>query len=371
MDFDFTDDQTQLQDAVRRYLDKASSFEQRRRIVKAGGFSRESHQGLADLGLSGLCLSAEHGGMDMGAVECMLVMNEMGRAIALEPLSHTWMCGLVIQNSGNAALQVQWLPALASGQALMSLAHVEQGGRYRLAHCTTTAQAQGDAYTLTGSKRVVPAGDCADALLVPAMLDGQIALFILERGSPGLHTSGYLTQDGSRAADVRFDQAKAQLLTKDGADALDLMQDIASACACAYGVGAMEKLLALTVEYMNTRKQFGVPIASFQALRHRVADMKMQLELTRSMSYLATLRLGANATDRRKACSQAKYQLSQSARYVGQQAMQLHGGIGITDEYIGSHYFKALTQIELTFGDGLHHLDQASHLMGETAGVFA
>jgi alkylation response protein AidB-like acyl-CoA dehydrogenase len=125
------------------------------------------------------------------------------------------------------------------------------------------------------------------------------------------------------------------------------------------------------VEYMNTRKQFGVPIASFQALRHRVADMKMQLELARSMSYLASLRMGASAHERRKACSQAKYQLSQSARYVGQQAMQLHGGIGITDEYIGSHYFKALTQLELSFGDGLHHLDQVSSLMGETAGVFA
>jgi alkylation response protein AidB-like acyl-CoA dehydrogenase len=371
MDFDFTDDQVQLQDAVQRYLGKAYSFDARRQMVKAGGFSRERYTALAELGLTGLCLPSEHGGMDMGPVECMLVMNELGRAIALEPLAHTWMCGIAIQNSGHAELQAQWLPGLASGDVLMTLAHIEPGARYRLDRCTTTAQANGDGHTLSGSKRVAPAGDCADALLVPALLDRQIALFIVQRESEGVQTTGYLTQDGSRAADVQFTQTQAQLLTRDGLAALELMQDIASACACAYGVGAMEKLLALTVEYMNTRKQFGVPIASFQALRHRVADMKMQLELARSMSYLATLRLGASAEQRRLACSQAKVQLGQSARFVGQQAMQLHGGIGITDEYIGSHYFKALTQLELSFGDSLHHLDQASTLMGDTAGVFA
>jgi alkylation response protein AidB-like acyl-CoA dehydrogenase len=371
MDFDFTDDQVQLQDAVQRYLGKAYSFDARRQMVKTGGFSRERYTALAELGLTGLCLPSEHGGMDMGPVECMLVMNELGRAIALEPLAHTWMCGIAIQNSGHAELQNQWLPGLASGEVVMTLAHLEKGSRYQLKHCTTTASASADQYQLTGHKRVVPLADKADAFVVPAMLDGQLALFIVPSDASGVSPSGYLTQDGSRAGDLMLVNANAQLLTRDAAAALDLMQDIASACACAYGVGAMEKLLALTVEYMNTRKQFGVPIASFQALRHRVADMKMQLELARSMSYLATLRLGANAEQRRLACSQAKVQLSQSARYVGQQAMQLHGGIGITDEYIGSHYFKALTQLELTFGDGLHHLGEVSSRMGATAGVFA
>jgi alkylation response protein AidB-like acyl-CoA dehydrogenase len=371
MDFDFSDDQIQLQDAVARYLERGYTFETRQQIVKGGGFSRAHYNALAELGLAGLCLPESHGGLDMGPVEGLLVMNELGRAIALEPLMHTWMCGIAIHNSGNTALQDAWLPALASGEAVITLAQVEQGGRYRLDQCNTTAQASGEGYALTGSKRVVPLADAADAFIVPARLDGQVALFIVERTATGVSPSGYLTQDGSRAGDLVLANASAQLLTRDGAAALDLMQDIASACLCAYGVGAMDKLLALTMEYMNTRKQFGVPIASFQALRHRVADMKMQLELARSMSYLASLRLGAPAGERRKACSQAKYQLSQSARFVGQQAMQLHGGIGITDEYIGSHYFKALTQIELTFGDGLHHLDQASSLMGDAAGVFA
>jgi alkylation response protein AidB-like acyl-CoA dehydrogenase len=371
MDFDFSDDQIQLQDAVQRYFDKAYGFEARRQIVKDGGFSRAHHSALAELGLTGLCLPDTHGGMGMGPVECMLVMNEMGRAIALEPLMHAWMCGIAIDNGGNARQQDTWLPGIASGQTVMTLAHIEQGSRYRLDRCTTEATASGNGYTLTGAKRVVPAGDRADAYLVPARLDGNIALFIVPRNAPGVCATGYLTQDGSRAGDLTLAKASAELLTRDGSAALDVMQDIASACLCAYGVGAMEKLLALTVEYMNTRKQFGVPIASFQALRHRVADMKMQLELARSMSYLASLRLAAPAEARRRACSQAKQQLSQSARFVGQHAMQLHGGIGITDEYLGSHCFKALTQLELSFGDGLHHLGEVSRLMEEKAGVFA
>jgi len=206
---------------------------------------------------------------------------------------------------------------------------------------------------------------------VPAKLDGQIALFLVERNAGGVATRGYGTQDGSRAAEVRLDHAPATLVAADGLAALELAVDTGIAAACAYAVGVMEQTCAVTFDYLNQRRQFGVPIASFQALRHRAADMKMQLELARSMSYYASLKLGAPRDERRRALSRAKVQLGQSMRFVGQQAVQLHGGIGVTDEYIVSHYFKTLTQLEMTWGDTLHHLGEVSARMQDTAGVFA
>ncbi|MEY4735714.1 MAG: hypothetical protein RL302_33, partial [Pseudomonadota bacterium] len=211
----------------------------------------------------------------------------------------------------------------------------------------------------------------ADAFIVPAKVNSQLALFLVERQSSGVSAHGYGTQDGSRAAEVSFKNAPATLLTTHGQVALEHAVDIGIACVCAEAVGVMDKTLAITAEYMNTRKQFGVVISSFQALRHRAADMKMQLELARSMSYYAALKLNAPADERRAALARAKYQLGQSMRFVGQQAVQLHGGIGVTDEYIVSHYFKKLTQLEMTFGDSLHHLGEVSNRMKDTAGVFA
>ncbi len=203
------------------------------------------------------------------------------------------------------------------------------------------------------------------------MANGQLALFLVERSASGVSTRGYGTQDGSRAAEVSLEQAPATLITADGQAALEHAVDIGIAAACAEAVGVMDKTVAVTAEYLNTRKQFGVPIASFQALRHRMADMKMQLELARSMSYYASLKLNAPAGERRRALARAKVQLGQSMRFVGQQAVQLHGGIGVTDEYIVSHYFKKLTQLEMTYGDTLHHLGEVSARMEDTAGVFA
>jgi alkylation response protein AidB-like acyl-CoA dehydrogenase len=182
---------------------------------------------------------------------------------------------------------------------------------------------------------------------------------------------GYPTQDGARAADITLAATPAQLVLADAAAALEAASDLGIAAVCAEGVGLMDQLLAITVEYMNTRKQFGVAIASFQALRHRVADVKMQLELARSMSYYASLKLGEPAPQRRRALSQAKVQLGQSMRFVGQQCIQLHGGIGVTDEASASHYFKRLTMLELAWGDTLHHLGEVSERMQDSAGVFA
>ncbi len=371
MDFDFSDDQEQLRDAVRKWVDKGYTFERRRAAVAAGGFDRAAWNELAELGLTALTVPEAHDGMGQGAIDAMVVAEELGRGIVLEPIAQAFMASSVLSHYAPANVQSAWLPRVASGEALVVLAQQERKARYRLDVCEAKATPVQDGYALTAIKSVVAAGDKADAFIVPAQLDGKIALFLVERTATGVTTQGYVTQDGSRAAEVKFTNAPATLITTDGLAALELAVDTGIAATCAEAVGVMDKTVAITVEYMNQRKQFGVFIASFQALRHRVADMKMQLELARSMSYYASLKLGAPAAERRAAMARAKVQLGQSMRFVGQQAVQLHGGIGVTDEYIVSHYFKKLTQLEVAFGDTLHHLGEVSARMQDTAGVFA
>lgn len=371
MDFDFSDDQQSLRDAVRRWVDKGYTFERRRGIVAAGGFDRAAYGELAELGLTALTVPEAHDGLGQGAIDTMVVMEELGRGMVLDPLAHAFIASSVLTQYAPAELQAAWLPRIASGEALVVLAQQERKARYALQKCDAKAAPAQSGYALAATKSIVPAGDQADAYLVPAQLDGQIALFLVERSASGVSAQGYVTQDGSRAAEVQFASAPATLITQDGLTALELAVDTGIAALCAEAVGVMDKAVALTVDYMNQRKQFGVTIASFQALRHRVADMKMQLELARSMSYYASLKLTAPAGERRTAMARAKVQLGQSMRYVGQQMVQLHGGIGVTDEYIGSHYFKKLTQMEMTFGDTLHHLGEVSSRMQDTAGVFA
>lgn len=371
MDFNFSDDQQQLRDAVRKWVDKGYDFERRRHIVSAGGFDRTAYGELAELGLTALTVPESHGGLGLGAMDTMVVMEELGRGMVLEPLAQAFVASTVLSHCAPEALQQEWLPRIASGQALVVLAQQERKARYRLDVCEAKAAATPTGHALTAMKSIVPAGDQADAFIVPAQLDGQMALFLVERSAAGVTTHGYTTQDGSRAAEVQLVDAAATLITPDGLAALELAVDTGIAALCAEAVGVMDQTLALTVDYMNQRKQFGITIASFQALRHRVADMKMQLELARSMSYYASLKLGAPHEERRCAIARAKVQLGQSMRFVGQQSVQLHGGIGVTDEYIGSHYFKKLTQIEMAYGDTLHHLGEVSARMQDTAGVFA
>jgi hypothetical protein len=371
MDFDFSDDQEQLRNAVRKWVDKGYSFERRRAAVKAGGFSREAFKEMAELGLCGLYIPEAFGGMGMGPVEAMVVTEELGRGLVLEPLAQSLIAGGVLNGYAPDAVKSAWLPRIASGEALVVLAYQERPARYQLDICESKATLAPTGYTLTATKSIVPAGDQAEAFIVPATVNGQLALFLVERTARGVTTCGYGTQDGSRAAELTLKEAPATLLTLDGLTALEHAVDIGIATTCAEAVGVMDKTLAITADYLNTRKQFGVLIGSFQALRHRAADMKMQLELARSMSYYASLKLNAPAPERRAAMARAKYQLGNSMRFVGQQAVQLHGGIGVTDEYIVSHYFKKLTQLEMTFGDSLHHLGEVSMRMQDTAGVFA
>jgi alkylation response protein AidB-like acyl-CoA dehydrogenase len=374
MNFDFTDDQEQLRDAVRKWVDKAYTFDRRRSIETSGGFSKEAFDEIMELGLGGLYISEEDGGLGMGPVEGMVVMEELGRGIVLEPFSQTLIASGLLSGYAAADIKAAWLPKIAAGEALVVLAYQERAARYNLSSCAAKASkmaATVDTYALTAIKSIVPVGDKADAFLVPAMLDGKMAMFLVERTVTGVSTRGYGAQNGGRAAELTLTNAPAQLVTLDGLTALEHGVDIGIAATCAEAVGAMDKTVAITAEYMNMRKQFGVVISSFQALRHRMADVKMQLELARSMSYYAALKLNAPATERRAAMARAKYQLGNSMRFVGQQAVQLHGGIGVTDEYIVSHYFKHLTQLELTFGDTLHQLGEVSNRMQDTAGVFA
>jgi len=379
MDFDFSDDEQQLSEAVQRFVERGYAFERRSAIAKAGGFSGEAWGELAELGLLGLGTSEEDGGMAMGPVAAMLALEALGRGLVLEPVAAVGLVAASLLAQAGADVRARWAPRVASGEARVVLAWQERAARYRLERVDTKAVKAGDGWTLSGTKSLVTIGDQADAFIVSARVSGAaddpagIALFLVERAASGVNARGYALQDGSRAAEVTLADAPGTLLVAAGPAfaALERAIDIGIAALAAEAVGVMDKLFALTVDYLNTRKQFGVPIGSFQALRHRIADMKMQLELARSMSYYATLKLGEAPDVRRRAVAQAKVQLGNSARYLGQQAIQLHGGIGMTDEYIGSHYFKRLTTMEMQFGDTMHHIGEVSARMTETAGVFA
>ena len=377
MDFDFTDEQDQLRDAVQRWVEKGFGFERRHALAKAGGFTRPVLGELADLGLAGLVVPEAHGGMGFGPVEAMVVMEELGRGLVNAPYAAAALASPCLLAAAPEAVQADWLPKIASGEALVVPAQLERGARYRLNHVATQASREGDGWQITGHKSVVAAADEADAFIVSARLSGDadsaagIGLFIVERHAAGVEVRGYPTQDGARAGEVVLEAAPATLVCEDALATLELAQDVTIAAACAEGVGAMDKLLAITVEYMNTRKQFGTTLASFQALRHRIADVKMQLELARSMSYYASLKLGEAAPVRRRAIAQAKYQLGQSMRFVGQPCIQLHGGTGATDGHAGSPYCPRPPLLALTVGDSLRQLGEVSARMQDTAGVFA
>jgi len=358
MDFDFTPDQDALRDAVRRWVDGSFPFERRHRIAKSGGLTRDVYGELAALGLSGLAVDEAHGGLGLGPVEAMVVMEELGRGLINAPYAQAALIAPAILAAAPAAVQQRWLPSVADGSALLVLASQEPGSRYRLADVCAAASLDAGGWRIDGRKGVVPAADEADGFIVPAMADGRLSLFLCEAAD--VQVRAYPTQDGGRAGELVLTRAAAQLLSGDGLPVLERAVDIGIAAVCAEAVGLMEQLTALTADYMNTRQQFGVPIASFQALRHRIADVKMQLELGRSMSYYASLKLVEPAPARRLALSQAKVQLGQSMRFVAQQCLQLHGGIGMTDEYVGSHFFKRLTMLEMAFGDTMHHLGEVS-----------
>lgn len=370
MDFEFSDEQRLLQDSVSRLLAAHGSFEQRNRSMgEPDGFSRALWARFAELGLTGLPFAEAHGGSGGGAIETMIVMEELGRALALEPyLASVVLGGGFVRLGGSAAMQDRILPQIADGKALLAFAHNEPQARYALSDVAATARKDGGHFILDGEKSLVLHGDSAHSFIVSARLSGArrdesgLSLFLVDAGTPGLSRRGYPTVDGLRAAEVSLGNVRvpADAAIGEPGNAFPLIERVtghAIAALCAEAVGAMAALHELTVEYLKTRKQFGVPIGDFQVLQHRAADMLVALEQARSMAmYAAMMADDPDPAAAREALSQAKVQIGRSARFVGQQAIQLHGGIGMTMEYKAGHYFKRLTAIDIAFGDADYHL---------------
>ena len=372
MDFNFTKEQEQLSDSIQRFVAKEYAAERRRAILKSpDGFSREVWAKLAELGLLALLVPEEHGGMGAGAAEVMLTMNAFGKGLLLEPYLPSAILGTaLVRDLGSEEQKKSFLPALAAGELIVVPAHGEASARYDLERVATTATAAGDGFVLEGKKAVVLHAPAANVLLVSARTSGAaddaagISLFAVPRDTPGVSLQAYPTLDNQRAADVTLHGVRlprTSLLGPEGGafQTIVAVTDLGLAALCAEAVGALQASLDATVEYTKTRKQFGQPIGKFQALQHRMADMLMHVEQARSMSYLAAMRCtDPDAAVRRRALSAAKVLVGQACRFVGQQSIQLHGGMGMTDELLISHHFRRLTAIELSLGDTEHHLEQ-------------
>ncbi|MGU7781974.1 acyl-CoA dehydrogenase family protein [Burkholderia sp. PU8-34] len=368
MDFSFTDEQQQFADALRRYLDEQYGFEARQAIVRSdAGVSDTQWQAFAELGLTALPVPDAQGGFGGSAVDMLVAMQELGRALVVEPYWATAVGIEALRVAGSGAGDdAALLERVAQGRMRLAVAFHEPHARYDLFAIDTHARGQGGTVRVTGTKSIVQHGAQADAWIVPARLDdGAVGLLVVERGAAGTDVIDYRTIDGQRAATIRFDATPARLLTGGARDAAALEQvaDYATVLLCAEAIGALDELNRATVEYTKTREQFGVPIARFQALQHRMVDMLIHAEQARSLTYLAAVRYAsADADARRKAVSAAKARVGQAARFVGQQAVQLHGGMGVTNEVAAAHLFKRLAIIETTLGDTDHHLARIAAL---------
>jgi alkylation response protein AidB-like acyl-CoA dehydrogenase len=370
MDFAFTEEQNMLGESLAKFIEREYGFDKRRAIQASdSGFSREVWAAFAEMGLLGLPFAEEHGGFGGSAVDTLLVMQALGRGLVVEPYWATVvMAGNAIRIAGNAAHQAALLPAIAGGERIFAWAHAEPASRYDLAHVGTRAMAEGNAYVLDGAKAVVLFGAQADSLIVSARTAGNtgdtdgISLFVLDRATPGVTVRDYRTLDGLRAAEVTLKHVKL------GGDALlgaagkahaviDEVNDLGLAALCAESVGLMESLNAATLDYLKTRQQFGQPIGRFQALQHRAVDMMIHAEQSKSMAYLAAMRAaGSDAKARHHAALAAKAYVGRAARRVAEEAIQLHGGMGVTDELAASHYAKRLVMLDFMQGDADHQL---------------
>ena len=370
MDFDLSEEQALLKQSVDRLMADHYTFEKRKPFMAgADGFSREQWGRFAELGLLGLPFAEAEGGFGGGAVETMIVMEALGAALSLEPyLATVVLAGGALRHGASAAQRQALVPKIAAGELTLAWAHGEREARYDLFDVSTRARRDGVHWIIEGEKSLVLHGGSADKLVVSARTEGArnarggITLFLVDGKAKGVSRRPYPTQDGLRAAEVSLAQVTvpdADLIGAPGAGGAVIARvaDGAIAALCAEAVGAMASLTDLTVEYLKTRKQFGVAIGTFQALQHRAAEMLIALEQARSMAMFATMMADdANDAERGRAIAAAKVQIGRSGRYVGQQAIQLHGGMGMTQEYKAGHYFKRLTMIDLAFGDADHHL---------------
>jgi len=378
MDFDLSEEQRLLKESVDGLLNDSYDFEQRKKYgAEKGGWSKAVWSKLAEQGLLGLPFAEADGGFGAGAVETMIVMQAFGRALVLEPyLPTVVIAGGFLRHGGSAAQKAAHIPGIIDGSKTFAFAQLEKNSRYDLNDVSATAKKKGDGWVIDGEKFVVLNGEAADMLVVTARTKGGqtdrdgIGVFLVPRDAKGVTVKGYPTQDGMRAADITFTgvEVDADAAIGDPANGLPLIErvvDEARTALCAEAVGAMDESLRITVEYIKTRKQFGVPIGSFQALQHRAADMFVFTEQARSMAMLATMACDfEDAKERAASVAAAKVQIGKSSKFVGQQSIQLHGGIGMTMEASIGHYFKRLSIIESTFGDTDYHLRRASEAGG-------
>jgi alkylation response protein AidB-like acyl-CoA dehydrogenase len=371
VDFNYTQEQQMLADTVERFVADSYSLEVRRRLAASErGFSEEHWQQFAAMGLLALSVPEEYGGLGSSAVETLIVMQALGRALVLEPYwSSAVVAARLIAASGTAEQRAYWLPAIADGTRRLALATFEPQARFDLTQIRSRARRTSTGHVLDARKAVVQHAGAADALIVSARTDGGdcdrggITLFLIEARAPGVQIESFPNIDGLRSAEVTLravvagpDTVLGQLDA--GIEPLEYAVDVGLAALCAEAVGCMEQLLALTGEQLRARHQFGRPIGSFQALQHRVSEMAIATEQARSAALLAAAHLdGADSMARRRAVSAAKALVGRSGHTVGQSAVQLHGGMGMTDELAVGHYFKRLTCIDLTWGNSEHHTE--------------
>lgn len=368
MDFDLSDEQRLLKESVERFVNDRYGFEARKAFLAGeGGYSRDNWATFAELGLLAVPFSEDDGGIGGGPVETMIVQEIFGRGLVVEPYFATVILGGgILRHAASAEQKAELIPQVVGGELTLALAQVERGSRYDLDHVATTARRHGPDWVVNGEKGVVLNGDTADKLIVVARTAGDagdrdgIGLFLVDGKAAGVSRRGYPTQDGGRAAEITFDNVKAEAVLGDpskGLAVLERVADEAVAAQCAEAVGLMDQMRDLTVEYIRTRKQFGVAIGSFQVLQHRASDMVVAIEQARSMACYATMMAASDdPVERSQAVSAAKVQVCRSGRFVGQQSIQLHGGNGMTMEYSVGHFFKRMTMIESLFGDADHHL---------------
>ena len=372
MDFELSDEQRLLQDSVSRLMADRYSFEQRKGYLKTPeGFSAALWSQYADLGLLGLPFAEEYGGFGGGAQEIMLVMQAFGRALTLEPyLATVVLGGAALRHGGSDHQKAAILPAIAEGSMKLAFAHSERQARYDLTDVLTTAKRSGGGWVLDGSKSVVVHGEAADKLVLSARTSGDrydehgITLFLVDAAAPGVARRGYATRDEQRAADIALSNvavSDADVLGEVG-QGLAIVQRVVEAgiaATAAECVGAMEAMHSMTLEYSKTREQFGKPIGSYQVVQHRLADMFMTMEQGRSMAMLATMMVDQpDADERARKIAMAKVGVGQAGRYVSQSAIQMHGGIGMTEEYAVGHYFRRCMAIERLFGDPAYYLQK-------------
>jgi len=370
MDFEYSDEQRLFSETLRKFLNTGYGFDARAKIItSSAGFSEDVWAAMAEMGILGVPFDAEHGGFGGNTVDMMVVMEALGEALVVEPyLATVGLGGRFIARGGTVAQQKQILPSVIAGKTKMAFAQTEPGARYELARVSARATPSGDGWVLEGDKRAVLHGGCADLLVVSARTAGAegdahgISVFLVERGAPGVTVSEYRGLDNLRLADVRLSGvrvARAGLLGAEGGgwSLIEEVVDYATALVCAEAVGAIKYAHDATLDYLKTRRQFGVPIGSFQALQHRMVDILIAYEQARSIACLACVKVEtADGAERRRIVSAAKIKIADAARHVSQEAVQLHGGMGMTEELKISHTFRRLTTIAQAFGDADHHL---------------